>query len=292
MKVFITMRPRSIGGGSNSFASLFCRYARQAGHRLVRQARRADLAVVIAHKALEADLEAARDAGCTILHRIDEYFEPVEPPGRREKHATITRLNRFADMTVFQSRFVFENVAPYVRPQRHCIIHNGGDPAQFRPAAAPGNMIGHVTWSIHARKRLDLLREFIRAHPQERFLLVGRHRESDTDLHLPNVVFKGRVRRWRLPRLLRKLKLLFHPAEKDPCPNTVVEAILSGVPVCYHPEGGTVELVRDCGEPLERADALLESLPQYRARCLRRPDLDFAQVYAKYMAAAEEVMRP
>ena len=78
---------------------------------------------------------------------------------------------------------------------------------------------------------------------------------------------------------------MYFPSEKDPCPNTVIEAILSGVPVCYNSVGGTVELVRNCGEPLDNADKLLANLEQYRNRCFDREDLYFEKVFEKYLNA-------
>ena len=80
------------------------------------------------------------------------------------------------------------------------------------------------------------------------------------------------------------LKMLYLPSEKDPCPNTAVEAIKCGVPVCYNSDGGTKEIVRDCGVPLESFDLLFQNLAQYRNKCLSREDLDFDKVAQKYMA--------
>ncbi|MCG3771315.1 MAG: hypothetical protein JW384_02498 [Nitrosomonadaceae bacterium] len=146
-------------------------------------------------------------------------------------------------------------------------------------------------WGIDGKKRLDLLYEFICRHSEQQFLLVGRHQEHALNFKaLPNVSLAGAVGHWRLPGYYRKMKMLYFPSERDPCPNTVVEAILSGVPVCYSPEGGgSVELTRDCGVPLECVESMLPVLPTYRDRCLRRDDLSFESVFQQYMDAAREV---
>jgi glycosyltransferase involved in cell wall biosynthesis len=80
------------------------------------------------------------------------------------------------------------------------------------------------------------------------------------------------------------MKCLYFPSENDPCPNTVVEAMLSGVPVCHNPKGGTVELVKDCGAPLDEFDDMLSKLDVLRRRCLMRTDLSFADTARKYIA--------
>ena len=79
------------------------------------------------------------------------------------------------------------------------------------------------------------------------------------------------------------MKCLFFPSEKDPCPNTVVESILSGIPVCYNIIGGTKEIVRDCGLPLNQFDNLLAKSHTYHEKCAKRQDLYFERVAEKYL---------
>jgi len=246
------------------------------------------MALVVAHFGDEATLQAAARNGCRIVHRLDEYFEPDETGPRKEKHDHIIRLNRLAHVTIFQSRFVHDNLWAHLHPERWDVILNGGDPAKFAPPPRPGEWIGHVSWGVGENKRLNLLRQFILRHPEEKFLLVGRHAESGLDFRMPNVKLAGRVGRWRIQWYFRRMKMLYFPSEKDPCPNTAIEAMLAGVPVCYNPDGGTVELVAPegspaCGLPLNRAEELLENLAPYRAACLGRTDLHFDAVFARYL---------
>ena len=285
MKLYISKRPRSVGGGSNTFSWLFSRYAKEARHKIVRNIRKADRAVVIAHLADYKKLAMAKDAGCTIIHRLDEYFKSNEDPVRAAKHQKIIRLNSLADVTVFQSKFVFDNVYPYIKPQRHRIIHNGSDPNIFSPAKKPGKFIWQVSLGVDTKKRLEIVHEFIRKRPDENFLLIGRHKESSYDFNLPNVICTGSIKRKKLPQYYKMMKMLYFPSEKDPCPNTVIEAMLSGVPVCYNQIGGTIELVKNCGEPLEHISRLLENLTQYRRLCFDRKDLYFKKVFERYLNA-------
>lgn len=294
MRIYISKRPSRIGGGSNSFSELFCSWAKKDGHQFVDDPRKASLAIVIAHTALENDIREASARGCRIIHRLDEHFEDNERGSRKEKHDRIIRLNSLAHVTIFQSKFVFDNVFPHIRPEKWDIIHNGGDNRKFRPASKPGKYIGHVSWGVDSKKRLDLLKEFILAHQHEKFLLVGRHEESGIDFRLPNVKLAGKVGRWRIQRYFRKMKMLYFPSENDPCPNTVVESILSGVPVCYNPVGGSIELVTGsnglnslCGLPLSCSTELLADLEKYRKSCFNRNDLYFDSVYRKYMSHAK-----
>ena len=87
-------------------------------------------------------------------------------------------------------------------------------------------------------------------------------------------------------KFYHKMKLLLLPAEKDPCPNTAVEAVLCGVPVCYNHDSGTPEIVGDCGLPFEKIDELLGMLPSFRKNCLSRADLYFDSVAQRYWSLA------
>jgi len=311
LKIYLSVRPKSIGGGSNTFSGLFKKWATKQGDKIVRNIEKSELAIIIAHLADEDELARGKKSGCRILHRLDEYFEDNESDTRRKKHAKIINLNRYADVTVFQSRFVCNNVYPHIKPRHYRIIHNGSDPERFYPGRETGKFIGHVTWGIDTKKRLDLLHDFIRKHPREHFLLVGRHKESRYDFDLPNVRAVGKVHRWKMPKYFRMMKFLYFPSEKDPCPNTVIEAILSGIPVCYNDDGGTSELVtgetgfelvesknntdgkkqtsriywegKPCGLPLDRVEEMIKHLDYFRNNCTKRTDLHFCGVYKAYL---------
>ena len=159
MRVHVSINAESKGGGSNTFAALFSRYIKESAHQEVSDMATADLAVVIAHRADEGLLVDAKARGCVILHRLDEYFEQDESAARREKHEKIRALNRLADVTIYQSEFVFENVHPFLNPSRYEIVRNGGDPQRFKPGRRPGSLIGHVSWGIDTKKRLDVVHE-------------------------------------------------------------------------------------------------------------------------------------
>ncbi len=285
--VHISLHARKTGGGANSFASNFCRWLRRnkRHYSLQRNMLKADRAIIIADKSDLSEAEKARANGCKIIHRIDEYFEKNESAYRRSKHAKIIELNKLAYCTVYQSRYVFNNVHPHLNPKRYAVIINGADPKQFSPSREEGSYIGHVSWSSDARKRFDILSEFVQDNPEEKFLLIGNHHKTGLPFDDRNVAVKvGPVRRSRIAGYYRKMKVLLLPSEKDPCPNTAIESILCGVPVCYNPDAGTREIVRDCGEPLERFRQLVSNAPAYRKRCLARDDLHFDNVARRYMS--------
>lgn len=286
IKVHISLPPKRRGGGANTFANNFVNWlkANKKKYAFVKNILKADKAIIIAHKADINMVRQAKEKGCFIIHRLDEYFEQNESGYRKEKHRAIINLNKYADITVYQSRFVFNNVDPYLKAKRYAVIINGADTKYFYPASKTGEYIGHVSWSPDPRKRFDLLHDLIKQYPEEKFLLVGRHKKSGFSFgKFKNVTMVGEANRKKIIRNYHKMKMLFLPSEKDPCPNTAVEAILCGVPVCYNPDGGTKEIVGNCGTSLNEFKHLLDNLQLFRENCLLRQDLRFAHVAEKYM---------
>ncbi|MBI4839355.1 MAG: glycosyltransferase family 4 protein [Nitrospirae bacterium] len=286
--IFISISPRKRGGGANTFSYNFQKWLKEnnAAYHTVHNILKSDKAIIIADKADIKTIEKAKTQGCFIIHRLDEHVENSEDEYRRKKHAYIKELNHYADITVYQSNFVFENMHPYLNfPQRHAIILNGADPGEFYPGKEIGEFIGHITWGVGDKKRLDILYKTILGNPREKFLLIGNHSESKYNFaSLPNVHYAGVLERGRLLSDIHKMKFLFFPSENDPCPNTAVEAILAGVPVCFNPVGGTKEIVKDCGLPLSEFGAMLSGFRIYRERCFDRKDLHFDSAARKYMA--------
>ena len=285
--VFLSIFPQGKGGGSNTFSYNFKKWIikNKADYNLVYNIGKADKAVVIAGKADIATVKRAKEQGCVIIHRLDEHIEENEDGYRQQKHAYIKELNKLSSITVYQSNFIFENLHPFLDyPKNYTIIHNGADPSEFYPADNSGEFIGHVTWGVGEKKRLDILYETIVNNPDERFLLVGNHDKSEYDFaKCANVTCVGSVKREEMLNYLHRMKFLFFPSENDPCPNTVIEAILAGVPVCYNPLGGTKELVKDCGLPLDKLQEMLEGYKALRGKCFSRSDLYFDAVARKYM---------
>lgn len=285
--ICISIKPRdsSTGGGANTFSWNFQRFLVRSGIPTEENLLFAPKAVVVADKVNLNALWFAKKMGCFILHRLDEHFERNELPARKKRHDKIIRINKLADVTVFQSEFVRNNVLPYLKTENWKVIINGADPTVFHDNQRERIYVGHVTNSVGDKKRLDLLEKAIKKHPEEKFLLVGNHNKATINFSCySNVKMIGPVGKNELARYYQTMKCLYFPSENDPCPNTVVESILSGVPVCYNRLGGTVEIVKNCGLPLDQFEALLKELSQLHKNCEERSDLHFDSVAQKYMS--------
>jgi glycosyltransferase involved in cell wall biosynthesis len=89
-----------------------------------------------------------------------------------------------------------------------------------------------------------------RVHHEAQLHVTGRIRDDRSELVeqlglSDRVRFLGRYAQRDAPAIYQSADLLLHARVNDPCPNVVVEALASGLPVVYPASGGTVELVGD-----------------------------------------------
>jgi glycosyltransferase involved in cell wall biosynthesis len=284
VKAVFTLDPfASAGGGSHSFARVLAEELPAHGIKVSFDVEStADVLLVFAQHGSERLLERHRARGARILHRLDERIDADEGKVRRDKHARIAKLNARADVTIFQSEFVRGNMGPMCRAPHARVIYNGVDRRVFSPEGARVALEGapaalHVSWSVGDTKRLDRVGELLAAGPSGlRVYCAGRHGESRQPwLGHPRVTLLGTGSRDTIAALMRSADFLFFPSELEPCPNTALEAMASGLPALYHPSGGTPELLGDAAVAMtdslsEDIQRLLAEPGEWRARALAR----------------------
>ena len=235
-----------------------------------------------------------------VLHRIDGSAALYGRDAIADTQQAL--VNLAADVTVFQSAWARTTTRGRgIIGQDGPVIHNPVDIERFRPdgarAALPGRLrVAHVAFSTNARKGAASVWSVARRRPDVQFVLVGRY---DNAPSLDNVTLLGYADWNQLPSVLRACDVLLTFAENDPCPNVVLEAMASGLPVLYRASGGTGELVGPCGaavEPetfdrvleatLDRRSALAEAA---RARVVSR--FTFDAVFPRYLAALDTATR-
>ena len=259
MRAMLTLDPSTTtGGGSVSFARVLAEWLPRLGIDVVFDpGTPVDVVLVFAHHGTPRLLARHRRRGARVLHRLDERIDPGESAVRRRKHARIARLNALADVTIFQSLFVRDNVGPICRAPAARVIYNGIDPGVFCPEGPRRELPGapavlHATWSVGASKRLDRIGELLAVAPAGlRLYCVGRHAETGAPwLNDPRVCVLGPQPRDAVAACMRGADFLFFPSEWEPCPNTPLEAMGCGLPCLYHASGGTPELIGEAGVTL------------------------------------------
>jgi len=259
MKICFPVKPVHEGGG-NYFIMSFIKYLK--GHDFTITHDINDRYDVIFTNHWSVPLRSIyrgirRNPKLRLVQRIDGAAQDYgrDPASDTKQH----EVNLMTDLTIFQSQYardatrrkfpVIVNDGP--------VIHNPVDFTMFtpqgpvHPAITDFNfdtLLCSVTWSTNAKKGSAEVYEVATAHPEVGFVLCGNFPGAPS---LPNILQLGVLDRSALASAMRACTSFLTFSENDACPNVVLEAMSSGLPVLYKDSGGTPELVDECGIPVE-----------------------------------------
>jgi glycosyltransferase involved in cell wall biosynthesis len=234
-----------------------------------------------------------------VLHRIDgaaaDYGSDPASDGIQ------ARVNLLADVTVFQSEYSKHSTREkfLVISQNGPVIYNPVDVARFAPEGTRRELpqgrplVACASWSVNRRKGTWQIEELAAHHPEVVFVLCGRF---DAVTERPNVIRLGHLTREDMAATLRSCDMFLNLSENDPCPNVVLEALASGLPVLYLDSGGVPELVDGCGLPVdaktftEGMARLLADRPRLSLLARQRAVLRFAPdtIFPQYIQALSQ----
>lgn len=267
------------------------------------------------------DLIYAKRHNIHIVQRLDgmNWLHKRSRTGLRH-YVRSTRMNmqlsfirrRLADEIVYQSNFTRDwwNTVYRSMHKPSYVIHNGIDLNTFNPegkGTPPTDFIrllvvegsfkgGHERDLLNAVDAANLLSAKL-DHRVE-LMIVGNApqemREQVACCHKASVRWMGLVPHEQVPELDRSAHLLFPAEINAACPNSVVEAMSSGLPVVSYATGSLPELVGEDGGAvvpygnnywqLEAPDTnalvdaavkVLDKLPQYRISARKRAESQF-----------------
>lgn len=164
------------------------------------------------------------------------------------------KLTNFSDFVIFQSNYQLN----FFKQQGFCsplykIIHNGADNKFLKIKRDKKNIKSCVnlvssTASPRASKKHDLILELSKLK-NVKIIHFGRWPEK---LPSNNIKLMGVCSHEKICKVLAASHGFIHTAIKDPCPNSVFEALASGLPVLYNNNiGSSREIVQGYGLPLD-----------------------------------------
>ncbi|MSR78244.1 MAG: glycosyltransferase [Candidatus Omnitrophica bacterium] len=252
-------------GGSNTFFRNFIREAQKdSSIEMTKKPEQADMVLTAGHyrgpgkflKTLELrNIRSGRPLWhpwglwnhkkkTKIVFRVDG-LRKVYAEGTVPADEVLLRHLSYADGIIYQSRFsrqCFDAVSA-ARQKLVAVIPNGTNREVFFATPKPHDFSKGVRlisngWSTNPRKgfktiaAFSLLRNVTVQH-------IGRWPEGITS---EKVELLGVKKENEIGDLLRRAHFFLFPSENEACPNVVVEALASGLPILYHPSGGTAEL--------------------------------------------------
>jgi glycosyltransferase involved in cell wall biosynthesis len=235
-----------------------------------------------------------------IVQRIDgaaqDYGRDPEADHRQ------AAVNRFADLTIFQSeycRYSTRQKFPVIA-QDGPVIHNPVDLSLFNPLGSKQPMpaglnLAAVSWSTNPRKGAAKVYEVARQNPDLHIHLCGNYPDAPA---LPNLHAHGVLGRTELAALLRSSDALLTFSENEACPNHVLEALASGLPVLYGDSGAMAEVIGDCGFAVSVAEIpqairlLQANQPALAQQARRRAETHFDPrvIFSAYIAEIEKAV--
>ena len=161
------------------------------------------------------------------------------------------KVNLLADLTIFQSQYSKHSSREKFRVihQNGPVVYNPVDPVLFNPEgdkmSLPGSFrICNASWSTNRKKGTWKLGQLAQQHPDITFVLCGRYEDIPD---VPNICMLGHLDRNGMAAAMRSCHSFLNLSENDPCPNVILEAMASGLPIMYVDSGGVNELVGNSG---------------------------------------------
>ena len=183
-----------------------------------------------------------------LIFRLDGLKRVYAPEASDSDQPLIENLP-LADSLIFQSVFskkCFINERILLPKIKQTIIMNGADSSNYYPGknikikSKNINLISN-SWSINKNKGFKTISQFSKLNN----VSVQHIGNWPDDVPIEKVQLLGVKDERIIGEILRNGHFLLFPSINEACPNVVVEALASGLPVLYKNSGGTGELCKD-----------------------------------------------
>lgn len=187
---------------------------------------------------------------------LKQHAHGHHPLSAWKDYWTIKMLNE-ADFVIFQSDYQrnfflgagFDNI-------NNAVIHNGANGELFcfnNRKNSLNKKIKLISTVAGARptKNLKLLSDLSIVEGIEIYHVGAWNQSVDPK----NTKLLGKKTHEEMTKIYKSMDGFIHLAIKDPCPNAIFEAILSGLPVVYYPnQTSSAEIVKNCGISIDLKD--------------------------------------
>lgn len=279
-------------------------------------------ATMVLRESLNQAMQEKNGKKPKLVIRVDNI-----PEDARNRGTAWSRLKEYcelADLVIFQSEWAKKLILPAlnVAKSKTKVIYNGVNNNIFKPEGEKYDFgqfsprLLYVSSSTNVNKRFGeviyMYREYWNwckangaANPI--LVLVGKgfdpkQEEYNFEFHNgERILYMGEVHnRQELAKIYRSCDLLLFPNYAEACPNTVLEAMATGLNILYNPYGATRELVDVLGVPIDylrnSAECLVDVASalkfSYSDKMIARIKNDFTnrKMAIKYFNALNELL--
>jgi len=266
MKIHIafTFQPGAYGGG-NQFLKALRAYLQQSGV-YTNQFGNADVILFSSHHDFHLLLQHPGELREKVLvHRVDGPMRLYNSPDDYRDLLVNTANSILADGTIFQSRWSRDKGLKMglEYPVLETTIPNAPDPAFFyrknmgNPGSAGKIRIIASAWSVNTNKGFD---DYCWLDENLDFSRFEMTFVGNTPVSFNNINIHSPVESSRMGQLLREHDIYITASRSDPCSNSLLEALHSGLPVLAVNSGGHPELVAKGGELFDTVEEVPDLL--------------------------------
>ncbi len=166
----------------------------------------------------------------------------------KKKNRVLEQEIKKSDALIYQGDFCHKSYENFLRVSKtpFAIIPNGASPDEFLPRNPKNYFLANCKWRPHKRLK-DTVKSYLRALKlglDSDLLITG---EPDYRYKHPRITYLSWQSREQIKKLLSGAIASLHLTWLDWCPNSMVEAIVSGCPIIYTKSGGHSDLGKNSG---------------------------------------------
>ena len=297
----VSFNPDVKCGGSHQFTLTLIDYLKNKCRR-VDLSSEYDLLFVVADLYNSLNYIKERKSTIKIVHRLDGLFYDHGYDAGGPRDTNQREVCKLADLIIHQSEYgkqTMQDRGIVDRKTASVVIYNGVNTSFFKAVQRdrlPNKFV--LLSSNNSRlkiKRVDRLNDFV--HKGIQVIHVGK-KHASVSLQRDILTYNA-VSMEKLNNFLSSSQAFIHTGDKDTCPNIVLQALATGLPIIYWKTSGSVqELAGKAGlavEDFNSIDGLLQELksnyPIYHSAAIERGKLfDIKIIGEQYLEAFRKVL--
>jgi len=249
MKIHIAYKTtNSPWGGGNQFISFLAKEFEKLN--LLSEVQDSDIVLFNSHQNAQDIIDLKRNyPNKKFVHRIDGPMRLYNKMSDDRDDIVYFLNGSVADASVFQSAYSLDANMQlgFSSDKPYCVIYNDADPSVFFPKSSPPKKfrIISTSYSSNIKKGFDTYK-FLDSEldfSNLEYVFAG-----NSPFVFKNIKTIGCLNSNQLSNELRNSSIYLTASQKDPCSNSLIEAISTHTPVIALKDGGHPEIVGNSGE--------------------------------------------